>query len=254
MTGREGRTGKVALVTGASRGIGAATARELGGRGYHVIADYRRDEAAALAVVADVEAAGGTARAVRADVCDPGEVAALVAACERVDVLVCNANIQPPFAALADLSWEDFAGKVTRELAAVFHVTKAVLEVMRGQGGGRIVYVSSISADAVGPGTIAHSTAKAALEMFAQHVTAEAGPHGIGVAVVAPGAVRTDATAGLMSPEFEARWGRRSVLGRMLEPEDVATVIASVADGGFHAVSGARITVDGGQRFIAAPR
>jgi 3-oxoacyl-[acyl-carrier protein] reductase len=237
---------QVALITGASRGIGAATARELGSRGLHVVVNYRGDEAAAEAVVKDVEAAGGTAQAVQADVCDPEQAARLVAACPRIDVLVCNANIQPPFAPLGDMSWEAFSGKVMGELAAVFHVSKRALEVMREQGTGRIVYVSSISADRVRKGTIAHATAKAALNVFARHVAAEARRQGIAVNVVAPGVVRTDATSDVLTPELAAALSERSVLDRVLEPEDVAKVIASVTEEAFQAVTGAHILVDGG--------
>ncbi|WP_432971203.1 SDR family oxidoreductase [Dactylosporangium sp. CA-233914] len=241
---------RIALVTGAGRGIGAATARELGRRGYHVVVNYRRDADAAAAVVRAIETDGGTARAVRADVCDPGAVADLVDACTRVDALVCNANIPPPFAPLAELSWDDFAGKVTGELAAVFHVTRLVLERMRRQGGGGIVYVSSLSADLLRPGTVAHATAKAALDTFARHVAAEAGRHGIAVNTVAPGPVRTEATAAMRTAETEAAFARRSTLGRMLDPEDVATVIATVLASGFGAVSGARIPVDAGYTVL----
>ncbi|MEV0402239.1 SDR family NAD(P)-dependent oxidoreductase [Actinoallomurus sp. NPDC050550] len=241
---------QVALITGASRGIGAATAREFGKRGHHVIVNYRSDEAAAQRVVKDVEAAGGTAHAVQADVCDPAQAARLVDECARLDVLVCNANIQPPFAPLSRMSWDAFSGKVTAELAAVFHVTKMALDVMRGQDGGRIVYVSSVSADHVRRGSIAHATAKAALNVFARHVAAEARDSGIAVNIVAPGAVRTDATRDVLTPEAAAALGERSVLGRVLLPEDVAKVIASVTDGAFQAVAAAHIVVDGGAQVL----
>lgn len=242
---------KIALITGAGRGIGAATAQELGRRGFHVIVNYRADESAAASVVKQIEAAGGVARAVQADVCDPDQVAALVEGCARVDALVCNANISPPFAPLATMSWEDFAGKVTGELAAVFHITQRVLERMREQGNGRIVYLSSVSAELVRPGTIAHATAKAALNTFAQHVAAEAGAWGIAVNTVAPAAVRTEGSAAMLTPEVEESLGRRSVLGRMLDPQDVAAVVGSILDGGFDAVAGVTIPVDAGQRVLS---
>jgi 3-oxoacyl-[acyl-carrier protein] reductase len=241
---------RIALITGAGRGIGAATAHELARRGYHVIVNYRGDERSAASVVKRIEAAGGTARAVQADVCDPVQVARLVDGCERVDALVCNANIGPPFAPLAEMTWEDFAGKVTGELAAVFHVTRRVLGRMREQGGGRIVYVSSLSAEVVRTGAIAHATAKAALNTFAQHVAAEAGAWGIAVNTVAPGAVRTEGSAAMRTPEVEAALARRSVLGRMLDPEDVAAVIGTVLGGGLDALAGTRIPVDAGSRIL----
>ncbi|MEV4575851.1 SDR family oxidoreductase [Nonomuraea jabiensis] len=242
---------RIALVTGAGRGIGAATAQELGRRGFHVIVNYRADTSAATSVVEQIQAAGGTAQALQADVRDPGQVAELVEACPRVDALVCNANIAPPFGPLARMPWEDFAGKVTGELAGVFHLTQRVLDRMREQGNGRIVYVSSLSAESVRQGAIAHATAKAALNTFALHVAAEAGAWGIAVNIVAPGAVRTEASAMMRTPEIEAALAQRSILGRMLEPHDVAAVIGSVLDGGFDAVTGACIPVDAGYRVLS---
>lgn len=244
---------KVALITGAGRGIGAATARELGRRGFHVVVNYRGDAVSAEKVAEDIGREGGTAELAQADVRDPEQVAALVRGRDTVDALVCNANITPPFAPLDAMTWEDFIGKVDGEMAAVFHLTKRVMKVMRGQGSGRIVYVSSLSAELTRPGAIAHATAKAALDAFARHVAAEAGPYGIGVNVVAPGAVRTDATAHTTTPELEKARAERSILRRMLEPEDVAKVIAAVVGGDFRATTGVRIPVDGGFRVLSAP-
>jgi 3-oxoacyl-[acyl-carrier protein] reductase len=111
---------RTALVTGAGRGIGAATARELGRRGFHVVVNYRSDRASADRVVRDIEKAGATAKAVGADVTDATQAAELVAACGRLDALVCNANIQPTFEPLAQLGWDVFIGSVAAELAAAF--------------------------------------------------------------------------------------------------------------------------------------
>ena len=244
---------KVAIITGAGRGIGAATARQLGCRGFHVVINYRSDAASAERVAANIRRAGGTADIAQADVRDPAQVATLLQGRETVDALICNANITPPFATLDAMPWEDFIGKVDDELGAAFHLTKQVLEMMRGRGTGRIVYVSSLSAETTRPGAIAHATAKAALDTFARHVAAEAGPYGIGVNVVAPGAVRTDATAHITTPEMEKARAEGSVLRRMLEPEDVAKVIAAVVGGDFDATTGIRIPVDGGFRVLAAP-
>ncbi|MFC5749206.1 SDR family NAD(P)-dependent oxidoreductase [Actinomadura rugatobispora] len=247
---------RVALITGAGRGIGAATARELGGRGFHVIVNYVRDAASARTVVKDVEAAGGTARAVQADVFDPEQAGRLVDACPRVDALVCNANRQPPFATLEDMTWEAFHGKLSDELAGAFHVSRAALPRMRERRAGTIVYVSSLSAELTRPGAIAHSSAKAALNAFARHVALEAAPYGITVNTIAPGAVATDATAGVFTPEARAAFAENSVLRRVMEPADVARAIAATVEGGleggaFAGVTGARIPVDGGYRVIS---
>jgi 3-oxoacyl-[acyl-carrier protein] reductase len=234
----------VALITGGGRGIGAATARELARRGYRVVVNYHRDQVAAEAVAAEI---GG--KALRADVRDPSEVARLADACGPVDALVCNANITPPFGPVRSMPWEEFIGKVNDELAAAFHITRAVLDTMPPQG--RIVYVSSLSADLTRPGAAAHATAKAALDTFARHMAAEASP--VAVNVVAPAAVRTEGSAAARTPELEASLAGRSVLGRMVEPEDVAAVIAAVVDGTMPALAGARIPVDAGFRVLTAP-
>ncbi|SFY49514.1 SDR family oxidoreductase [Streptomyces sp. F-1] len=238
-----------ALVTGGSRGIGAATSRELAARGYRVAVNYVSNRDAAERVVEQIRGNGGEAFAVRADVHDPREAAELLErslADGRLDVLVCNAGARFVPTPLPDLSWEDFQEKVTNELASVYTLTQRALAVMGAQGGGRIVYVSSAVAD--GPPTVgmaAHGTAKAALNTFARFVAYEAGPLGVNVNVVAPGFVRTEASAG-QPLEFQRRLAEHTPLGRVAEPEDVARAIAALAgaDAGF--VTGAVVTVDGG--------
>jgi 3-oxoacyl-[acyl-carrier protein] reductase len=249
-------TRPVALITGASRGIGAATARELGRCGYHVIVNYRVNAQAARAIVAAIEGGGGTAAAMAADVCDEAQVEALtgrvMAEYGRIDVLVGNANTgQPSFAPLESLAWPDFIGKVTGELAGVFFVTQRVLELMRPQGHGQIIYISSTAADFVGRGRISLSTAKSALNTFSRHVAAEAGPHGITVNTIAPGAVRTQALAGVLTAEREDHLRSNSVLARMLEPRDVAAVVAVIVGDTMRAVTGAVIRVDAGYGVLA---
>ena len=238
-----------ALVTGGGRGIGAATSRALAARGYRVAVNYVSNHEAADEVVKQIEAGGGEAFAVQADVYDPGQAAELLdrsARDKRLDVLVCNAGARFTPTPLPSLSWDDFHAKVTNELASVYTLTQRALDVMGAQGGGRIVYVSSAVAD--GPPTVgmaAHGTAKAALNTFARFVAYEAGPLGINVNVVAPGYVRTDASAGLPA-EVQRRLADHTPLRRVAEPEDVAGAIAMLvgAEAGF--VTGSVITVDGG--------
>ncbi|MET9634606.1 SDR family oxidoreductase [Lentzea sp. NPDC006480] len=240
----------VALVSGASRGIGAAIARSLARGGHHAIVNYHRNADAAKQVVADIEAAGGTAQAEQADVCDDAQVAALVdrvrAEHGRVDVLVCNANtVQPPFEPLASLPWDAFVGKVAGELAGSYHLTQRVLPIMREQRAGRIVYISSTLADEVGM-LAAHSTAKAALNTFSRHVAAAAGQHGVTVNTLALGPVNTDATAGFLDDDRRAFFAQRSVLGRVLEPEDIGAAVALLAEDAFGSATGQVIRLDGG--------
>ncbi|MEU5345772.1 MULTISPECIES: SDR family oxidoreductase [unclassified Streptomyces] len=239
------------LVTGAARGLGAAIARQLGTRGHHVIVNYRTGAADAAEIVRDIEATGGSASSARADVTDPPAVDELVtwilATHGRIDTVVVNANTAPPpFAALTELSWAAFAAKVTGELAGAFHITKRVLAPMRAQGAGRIIYIGSTAADYVGEGRLAHGTAKSALATFARHVAAENARDGVSVLVVAPGAVRTPATAEVLTSERGAVLARESVLGRVLEPEDVAAAVALAADPALSAATGTTLRVDGG--------
>lgn len=241
---------RTALVTGGSKGIGAATARELGARGFRVAVNYFSDEAAADRVVAQIEEAGGSAFTVGGDVRDPDQAAELVRrACEGgvLEVMVCNAKaasfIPTP---VHELSWSDFSSKIVNELAGVYFLTQRALSVMGERRNGRIIYVSSdIAQGPVAPGMTAHGTAKAALDTFARFVSTEAGPFGINVSVVAPGFVRTEASAG-MSQELQRRLAERTPLGRVAEPQDVARAIAMLAgeDAGF--VTGTVLTVNGG--------
>ncbi|WP_305785610.1 SDR family NAD(P)-dependent oxidoreductase [Symbioplanes lichenis] len=246
---------RVALVTGAGRGIGAATARVLGRRGYHVVVNYRRDAESARAVVAAVEAAGGTAGTACADVCDPDQVRALVDDIlerhGRIDALVANANVrQPTRATLAETTWEDLIGKVGAELGGAFFVTQEVLAAMREQGSGRIVYVSSMSAEWTGKQQISHAVSKAALNSFAQQVAAEAGEFGVTVNTVAPGAVRTEASDRFMLPGMARHLAGHSALGRMVEPDDVAAVIDLLLDERTAALTGAWLPVDAGYHVM----
>lgn len=238
-----------ALVTGASRGIGAATAKQLGARGYRVAVNYLSNRRAAEDVVAAIEKDGGQAVAVQGDVYDPDSAAELLrhsATDGHLDVLVCNAGARFTPAPILSLTWDDFRTKVTNELASVYTLTQQALEIMRTHGGGRIIYVSSSVADGPpAPGMTAHGTAKAALNAFARFVAYEAGAMGVTVNVVAPGFVRTDASA-WMRAEIQQRFAQDTPLGRVAEPEDVARAITMLLsdDAGF--ITGEILTVDGG--------
>ncbi|MFD4658751.1 SDR family oxidoreductase [Kitasatospora sp. NPDC058444] len=245
---------RVVLISGASRGIGAATAREMGRRGYHVVVNYRQNADAATEVVSSIEAAGGSAQAAQADVCDPEQVSGMLdrirADHGRIDALVCNANtVNPPFQPLLTLSWDDFIGKVNGELAGAYFLTQGVLRGMTEERRGRIVYVSSTAADAIGT-VAAHSTAKAALNTFSRHVAGVAAQYGVVVNTVAFGAVRTDATAGVMTDELRTFMESRSASGRLLEADEAARSIALLADEDFTASVGQVLRLDGGFEIL----
>ncbi|MFK0159429.1 SDR family oxidoreductase [Streptomyces sp. NPDC090499] len=238
-----------ALVTGGSRGIGAATSRELAGRGYRVAVNYFSNAEAADQVVKLIEADGGEAFAVQADVYDPAQAADLLrrsAVDGHLDVLVCNAGALFTPTPVQALTWEDFRTKVTNELASVYTLTQQALAIMHANGQGRIVYVSSTVADGPpAPGMAAHGTAKAALNAFARFVAYEAGPLGVNVNVVAPGFVRTERSA-RTSQEFQDRMAEHTPLGRVAEPEDVARAIAMLVGDEADFITGSVLTVDGG--------
>jgi 3-oxoacyl-[acyl-carrier protein] reductase len=241
---------RVGIVSGAGRGIGAAIANKLGQAGYHVVVNYRSNTVAADAVVAEIAAAGGSAEARQADVCDPGEVAKLVTSVHEahgsVDLLVCNANtVDPPFEDFGSLSWDRFHEKVAGELAGSYFLTQHALAIMQRQRSGRIIYISSTAADLVG-GSIAHATAKAALNTFGRNVAGFAARHGVTVNVVAAGVVDTEATSTAVNDESLRYFKEHTTFGRLVQPEELANAVRMVADDSFGAATGQIIRVDGG--------
>ena len=161
---------RVAVITGASRGIGAATASILAYRGFRVVVNYHASAQEAETVVTAIREAGGEAAAIRADVTAPGEVTAMFNETEhrraRVDVLVHNALIPFDVTSFADLSWEQLGGKLEREMHAAFLITKAVVPGMISRRYGRLVYLSTGLSRQPREGMIALGTAKAALDQF----------------------------------------------------------------------------------------
>jgi len=241
--------GRIALVTGASRGIGAATAKLLAANGAAVAVNFRENEGAARAVVEGILGAGGKAMAVRADVRDAAQVQAMVEAVGRklgpIDVLVSNASIGFPVKPFTEFRWEEFAAKLDGELQATFHPCQAVLPGMIARRSGCIVAISSGLARRSGPGFSAHSTAKSGLDGLMRSLALELGPHGIRVNVVAPGLTDTDATAHL--PEQARQMTVRTTpMGRIGEPDDVAGAVLMLASDHARFVTGAWISVSGG--------
>ncbi|MFF5635854.1 SDR family oxidoreductase [Streptomyces sp. NPDC012825] len=239
-----------ALVTGGSRGIGAATSQRLAAAGYRVAVNYYSNRGAADDVVAKIEADGGSAFAVQGDVRDTTQAARLIrqaAPDGRLGALVCNAAaatfVPTP---VGSLSWPDFHAKVTDELAGVYTLSQHALSLMAEQRHGSIVFVSSTVADGPpSPGMAAHGTAKAALNTFARFLACEAGPVGVRVNVVAPGFVRTDASAH-MPQALQQQLADRAPLRRVAEADDVARAIAMLVGEDARFVTGAVVPVDGG--------
>jgi 3-oxoacyl-[acyl-carrier protein] reductase len=239
-------SGRVSLVTGASRGIGRAIAVRLAARGAHVIAAARGDHAAAIAD--DVTAAGGRAEAVALDVTDTTAVAQTVAALlerhGRIDVLVNNAGIARDQLMLR-MKREDWDAVVATNLTAAYSLTQAVLKPMIRQRGGRIVCISSVVGQAGNAGQANYAASKAGLIGFAKSVALEVASRGITVNVVAPGMIETDMTRAITERAQEA-WSSRIPLGRLGTPDDVASAVCFLASDEASYITGQVLAVNGG--------
>jgi 3-oxoacyl-[acyl-carrier protein] reductase len=249
---------KTALVTGASRGIGRATALALADTGAHVLVHYGRSAQEAESLVSQIQTNGGSANALSADLGTPNgatllarQVLSIVR--DRLDVLVLNAGISKT-ARIADYTAEDFDNLFVTNVRSPFFLVQQLLPVL-GEGS-NIVVITSIGAHAVAgkpdldnPSILAYASTKGALETLVKHWAAILGPRGIRVNAVAPGVIDTD-----MSNFTKTEAGREVTLGmqalkRIGKPEDVADVVAFVASDGARWITGASIPVDGGSKL-----
>lgn len=242
---------QVAVVTGASRGIGAATALVLAERGFRVLVNYRSSAEEADQVVRAVAAAGGEALAFRADVTEPGDVTAMIDAANdkwgRVDVVVHNALIPYAVTSFADLSWEQLGDKLDRELHAAFLITKAVAPGMISRNTGRLIFLTTILSRRPRQGMITLGTAKAAMDQFVRYVALELAPHGITANLVSPATVgETTSSSTLLADAERQQLGATNPMGRLVSPAEVAKTVAFLAseDSGF--ITGHCLEVNGG--------
>lgn len=242
--------GRITLITGASRGIGAAVARLLASRGMRVVVNYRSSRDEADDVVASISSAGGQVMAVQADVRDGAAVLGMVeqirAAMGEVEVLVHNALIPYAVKSFDEISWDELGGKLQQEMRAAFLMTKAVVPGMTRRGYGRIVYLGTVLSRRPRKGMIALGTSKAALSQFAHFVAQELGPHGITVNVVAPGPVNETTIASAFSREHTQRQAAQTALGRIATPDDVAQAVAFYAGDESAFITGTTAPVNGG--------
>jgi 3-oxoacyl-[acyl-carrier protein] reductase len=245
--------GKVALVTGSSRGIGAAIAKLLASHGAAVGVNYFQSEAAARKVVADIEAAGGKAVALQADVRDASDAEKLVRETEKalgpLEVLVLNAAILFPVKPFVEFPWEAFEAKILGEMGAAFHCCRAAVPGMVTRQSGSIIAISSTLSRYPGEGFCAHSAAKSALDAFVKSLALELGPSGIRVNTVAPGLTLTDATA-FQPPEAKEAIANMTPLRRNGLPDDVAGAVLFLASDAARFVTGQYIPVSGGLLMI----
>lgn len=240
----------VAVVTGASRGIGAATASVLAQRGFRVVVNYRSSAEEAEQVVRGVTDAGGEAVAFRADVTEADPVAEMIADSEqrwgRIDVVVHNALIPFDVTSFADLSWQQLGGKLDRELRAAYLITKAVVPGMISRGYGRLVFLSTGLSRRPREGMIALGTAKAAMDQFVRYIALELAPHGITANLVAPATVDETKVTDQLTPEQVQQLGATNPMGRLVRPEEVAKTIAFLASEDSRFTTGAYVPVNGG--------
>jgi len=244
--------GKVALITGASRGIGAAIATQFAACGAKVVVNYARSEKEANAVVAKITAAGGSAVAVKADVGKPEEIPGLFATTMKsfgkLDILVNNAAIMQ----------RTFLPEVTAELIdAHFNVNvrgyllcaKQASELM--PNGGSIINVASAISRMAYPGAVVYSATKGAVDVMTRVLAAELGPKGIRVNVLAPGSTRTDMNSEKSgkTKEEEKQEIAMTALRRMGEPEDIALAAVFLASDDARWVTGTWLDVSGGIRL-----
>lgn len=239
-----GRPEGCALVTGASRGIGAAVAQALASDGWPVGVNYRSDPAAAAAVVERIEAGGGSALAVQADVTGPGAADAIFERLEEtfgpVLCLVNNAGVRADALSLqiGDEQWERV---LETNLSAAFRTTRRALRRMIRARYGRVVNVASIVGLRANPGQANYAASKAGLIALTRTVAAEVARRGVTANAVAPGLVETEMTAGVGDD-----WLQAVPAGRAGTPEEVAACVRFLASPEAAYVNGTTLTVDGG--------
>ena len=249
---------KTALVTGASRGIGRATAAALARAGAHVLVHYGRSAAEAESLVSEIQGNGGRANAISADLATPNgasllaeQVRAIVG--DRLDVLVLNAGISKA-ARIADYTVEDFDNLVATNVRGPFFLVQQLLPIL-GEGSNIVAVTSAVARTVVGkpglenPTVLAYASSKGALETLVKNWAAILGPRGIRVNAVAPGVIDTD-----MSNFTKTEAGREVTLGmqalkRIGKPDDIADVVAFMASDGARWITGASIPVDGGTKL-----
>ena len=243
-------TGKVAVVTGASKGIGASIAEHLGAEGASVVVNYASSKTGADKVVGNITSKGGKAIAVQADVSKHEDVKRLFAetknAYGKVDVLVNNAGIYD-FAPVEEITPEHFHKQFDLNVLGVLLATQEAVKLMNGEGGS-ILNISSLVAHAAFPGTSVYSATKAALDSISRVHAVELGPRKIRVNSINPGLVETEGTAGFMGSDFEKNAVAGTPLGRIGQPEDIARVAAFYASDDAGWITGQTIDVTGGAR------
>ncbi len=248
-------TRKIALITGGSRGLGRNAALKLAGRGVDIILTYRSQQTEADAAVAEIEALGARAVALRLDVADSTSFAAFAAEVrsqlqtlwqrDRFDYLFNNAGAGV-HAAFAETTEAQFDQMMAIHLKGVFFLTQAMLPLIAD--GGRILNVSSGLARFALPGYAAYAAMKGAIEVLTRYLAKELGPRGIAVNVLAPGAIETDFGGGAVrdNAQLNAFVASQTALGRVGQPDDIGDLVAALFSDDARWVNAQRIEASGG--------
>jgi len=240
--------GQVAVVTGASRGIGRAVALQLAALGAKVVVNYHSHPEAAEAVVEQIRSAGGEALAVRADVSEPAAAQKLMdealAAYGRIDILVNNAGVTRDNLLLR-MSEQDWDTVMDINLKGAFNCLKSATKPMMKQRYGRVVNITSVSGLAGNAGQANYSAAKAGLVGLTKAVAKELGSRNITINAVAPGFIETELTAGLAEDLMKTAVSL-TPLGRLGQPDDVAHAVVFFVSDGASYITGQVLSVDGG--------
>ena len=243
--------GRVALVTGGSRGIGAAVAKRLAAEGASVVVNYAGRADAASEVVSAIEDAKGSALAVRADVSDSASCSTLVEAAVarfgRIDILVNNAGITRD-GLLVRMSDEDWASVIQTNLSGAFYLSRAVGKLMMKQRSGSIINMASVVGVMGNAGQVNYAAAKAGLIGMTKSIARELAGRGVRANAIAPGFIATDMTDALPEAAREAAVATIA-MGRLGTPEDIAAAVAFLASDDSAYITGQVIAVDGGMTF-----
>ena len=244
---------KVALITGASRGIGAASAKALASHGATVIVNYINAKDKAEAVLDEIKVLGAKGMIFQADVRDSAAVNTMVDSALKefgqIDIMVNNASINFPIRPFVELTWDQIEAKITGEMKSLYNCSQAVLKDMINRKSGKLVFISSSLSRFPGYGFSAHAAAKSAMDAMAKVMAMELGPVGITVNVIGPGLTLTDATAGLPK-EMHEQVAAITPLRRLGMPDDIAGAVVFLASSLSDYLNGEYLPVTGGSYMI----
>ncbi|HEY6940739.1 glucose 1-dehydrogenase [Dokdonella sp.] len=244
--------GKVAVVTGASKGIGAGIAKALAAAGASVVVNYATSKEGADRVVAQIEADGGKAIAVQGDVAKAADVQRLFAEAKRaygaVDVLVNNAGVYQ-FAPLEQVTEEEFHRQFNTNVLGLLLATQEASRHF-GSGGGSVINISSVASQLGLPGSSVYAATKSSVDTITHVLSKELGPRNIRVNAINPGGVETEGThaMGIIGSDFEKDMVAKTPLGRIGQPDDIASIAVFLASADAGWISGETLRASGGMR------